>query len=579
MGRVFDAHNLRLVKSLNGIWKFQTDPDDCGIQECWYQSLNTQDTMTVPSVWNTRLGLLEYEGVAWYEKEFYAEGGCLRLCFGAVMTDARVWLDGVYVGSHYGGFCQFELICQNVKEGFHKVTVRVDNRFNADSIPQALVDWYHYGGITRDVTVELLKGICILNNRMEYTLSEDLHSASCRFALELYNAESVSVSSNVRILLDGQCIYQGHHFLSAGDKQEYITPEFAVSDVRLWDLNSPQLYQIQCFTDTDDLFDKTGFRKIEAKENQILLNGRPVEIRGINRHEEHPDWGMAFPVGLMQRDLDIISDMGCNAIRGSHYPNAQEFLDMLDSRGIAFWSEIPMWGGTSFSGEVCANPMIAKRAMEMHREMIKYYYNHPCILIWGMHNEIDTTSKTAYDLTKGIYAFLKQHGGNRLVTFATNKAMTDICLELCDIICLNYYTGWYWDNRDQWPEAVDAFLKHRDALGMDGKPVIYSEFGGAAIYGHHTFDDLKGTEEYQAELLWKCLNAFHSEKRIAGFFVWQFCDIRTSPQMGLDRARSYNNKGILNEYRKPKLAYYMVKKAYQDFKKEESRKSVDHMDS
>ena len=103
---------------------------------------------------------------------------------------------------------------------------------------------------------------------------------------------------------------------------------------------------------------------------------------------------------------------------------------------------------------------------------------------------------------------------------------------------------------------------------MEAKPVIYSEFGGAAIYGHHTFDDLRGTEEYQADLLSKCLHAFHADPMVTGFYIWQFCDMRTCRQMGLDRARSYNNKGILNEYRKPKMAYFAVRKAYHEFESE-----------
>ena len=101
--------------------------------------------------------------------------------------------------------------------------------------------------------------------------------------------------------------------------------------------------------------------------------------------------------------------------------------------------------------------------------------------------------------------------------------------------------------------------------------MIYSEFGGAAIYGHHTFDDLRGTEEYQARLLEICLNTFHNDPMVAGTYIWQFCDIRTCRQMGLDRARSYNNKGILNEYRRPKQAYHTVKRLYHAFAAEEAR--------
>lgn len=135
-----------------------------------------------------QFGLLQYEGVAWYQKEFYSKDGTLRFCFGAVMTEAKVYLDGNLLGEHYGGFCEFELIACDVCAGRHTLTVRVDNRFDEHSIPQNKVDWYHYGGAIRSVTVERLVDVCALYQRFEYTLSPDLKSASGRFAVELYNA-------------------------------------------------------------------------------------------------------------------------------------------------------------------------------------------------------------------------------------------------------------------------------------------------------------------------------------------------------------------------------------------------------
>lgn len=568
MLRLFDEHVRRRVDSLNGIWNFRIDPEDRGVAEKWFCGLQNADAVSVPSVWNTQMGLLEYEGAAWYEKKFHTDGGCLRFVFEAVMTEADVWLDGIHLGNHYGGFCQFAFIAPSVEKGWHTLAVRADNRFDAHSIPQQKVDWYHYGGVTRSVSVERLEGICVLNSRLEYTLSEDLRSAEGRFVLELYNAAAGETVSRVAAYLDGRQVYADKVVLVGNTYETVVSPKFVISDVRLWSQDSPELYEILCTTDTDDLIDRTGFRKVEVVGQKVLLNGKSVELRGVNRHEEHPDWGMAFPEGLMKRDLDIVADMGCNTIRGSHYPNSKVFVDMLDSRGITFWSEPPFWGH-GFSEEASGDPVVVQRGLDMHREMLKYYYNHPCIIIWGMHNEMETGTQALYDMSKLYYHYLKENGGNRLVTYASDKILKDICFEFCDIICLNRYTGWYYRSRSEWQQEIEAFRERRHALGFDNKPVIYSEFGGAAIYGHHTFDDLKGTEEYQATLLENCLNAFHRDPMVAGFYIWQFCDMRTCRQMGLDRARSYNNKGILNEYRKPKMAYYAVRKAYHAFAQEE----------
>ena len=568
MSRLFAQHTLRKVQSLDGAWSFRTDPEDQGEAENWQVSLPEGKTVMVPSVWNTQLALLKYEGAAWYEKKFFSPGGCLRLCFGAVMTLADVWLDGVKLGSHYGGFCQFDFIVPNAAPGWHTLTVRADNRFDAHAIPMPKVDWYHYGGITRSVSVEQLEGICVLNNRLEYALSEDLSAATARFVLELYNADGEEMTTAVQAQLDGNTVYNGPVTLAANAYAQITTPDFTVSDVRLWNVGQPNLYEIRLTTETDDLIDRTGFRKVEIVGQEIRINGIRHEVRGVNHHEDHPDWGMAFPVQMMQRDLEIIDDLGCNSVRGSHYPNNPVFVDMLDAKGITFWSEVPFWGH-GYKEENAADPVVVERGLAMHKEMVKYYYNHPCIILWGMYNEMPTETQPMLEMTKLYYAYLTENGGNRLVTYATDRPVKDICLEYCDIICLNRYTGWYYSTREGWQEEIESFRVRRKELGLEHKPVIYSEFGGAAIYGHHTFDDLLGTEEYQATLLEKALYAFHADPIVAGFYLWQFCDIRTCRQMGLDRARSYNNKGILNEYRKPKMAYYTVKKAYHDFESEE----------
>ena len=296
MSRLFAQHTLRKVQSLDGAWSFRTDPEDQGEAENWQVSLPEGKTVMVPSVWNTQLALLKYEGAAWYEKKFFSPGGCLRLCFGAVMTLADVWLDGVKLGSHYGGFCQFDFIVPNAAPGWHTLTVRADNRFDAHAIPMPKVDWYHYGGITRSVSVEQLEGICVLNNRLEYALSEDLSAATARFVLELYNADGEEMTTAVQAQLDGNTVYNGPVTLAANAYAQITTPDFTVSDVRLWNVGQPNLYEIRLTTETDDLIDRTGFRKVEVVGQEIRINGIRHEVRGVNHHEDHPDWGMAFPV-------------------------------------------------------------------------------------------------------------------------------------------------------------------------------------------------------------------------------------------------------------------------------------------
>ncbi len=518
MSRAFIERTKRQITSLDGMCFFKTDADNLGKKNGWYNGFADGEQISVPSVWNTEFGLTEYKGAVCYSKDFYFEGGNLRLNFEAVMTYAEVWLDGELLGNHYGGFSAFDFYVSNVAEGVHNLTLRVDNSFDEHSIPRKQVDWYHFGGIIRSVYAEKINGISVKSIRFDYTLNEDLTSANGTITAELYNSENTGITTDIAFDFDGQEIFKDSITLSAGETKKIVTPEFKINDIRLWDIGKPELYSISVTTDTDDLFDRVGFRKIEVKDEKILLNGKSIEIRGVNRHEEYPDFGFAFPKALMKKDIDIILNLGCNAIRGSHYPNSKYFVDLLDSNGILFWSEVPMWGGGFFEGGA-ADPIVMERGFTMHKEMIAQYFNHPSIIIWGMHNEIQTRKENAYNASKLYYNFLKENGGNRIVTYATDKPMEDICLEFCDIICLNQYYGWYYGDNDAWPEFLDEFRIHRKELGFEHKPVVMSEFGCAAIYGDHTFTNVRWTEEYQAEMLSKALTAFHNDPMVCGFYI------------------------------------------------------------
>ena len=569
MERLFEEHTKRRVRSLNGTWRFITDPESKGDMRSYANTLPHQATETyVPSLWNNEFGLLEYEGVVWYERGFDSVGGCVRIRFGAVMTDAKVFLDGELLGSHYGGFTAFDFTVKSLAAGHHTLTVRVDNRFYQDSIPHAKVDWYHYGGIARDVILEELSGITVDFCHMEYELSPKRDTANAVFRTKLFNASSERKTSSLIIKLNGLGVVQQEISLDAYEERIVVSETVLISDIHLWDIKDPFLYEISAQTETDDFKERVGFREIQAKDGKIWLNGRSIEIRGVCRHEEHPEFGFAFPKKLMKRDLDIIKDMGCNAVRGVHYPNSRYFLDMLDVAGILFWSEIPIWG-CGYKGEDFENEKLVSRGLDMIREMETQYYNHPCIVIWGMHNEVDTTCEAVYKMTELYHAELRQNGGNRLITHATNHPLTDICYAFDDIICINHYAGWYDGEIASWDKALDQAIQKQQELGFSDKPIIYSEFGAAAIYGNHTFDCVKWSEEYQEKLFDYCLKLFHHVSKISGCFVWQFSDIRTCREMGNDRARGFNNKGVLNEYRKPKMAYFKIREHFRKFATEE----------
>lgn len=573
MKRLFNEHEKRSVIDLNGTWLFKLDKENEGESQGWQNGLTDGEYVTVPSCWNNELGLLNYEGVAWYEKKFLTRGGTLKLDFGSVMSKADAWLDGKWIGEHYGAFTQFEIIVNDVKEGYHTLTVRADNRIDANSFPQRYTDWFNYGGIARDVEANELKGISILLNHLTYELSSDLKNATVSSVLELYNADSTECTSGVSVKVGDTVIYNEQITLQGYEKKTVKTPDFTLENVELWGIYKPNLYTVVASTDTDDLIDKVGFRKIEVKDVSVLLNNEKIQFLGVNRHEEQADWGFAFPAKLMKKDLDLILDMGCNTVRGSHYPNSQIFVDMLDARGIMFWSEIPMWG-VGFSEASLLNEELMEKGFKMHQEMVKYYYNHPSIVLWGLHNEIPTYSPNSYHVSEKWSKYLRANGGNRLITHASCHPMKDNDMGFDDIISINIYHGWYryggYDGTwKDWEKMIEQFTERRKEMGWEDKPVLMSEFGAAALAGYHTpFDTVKWSEEYQRDLFEYTIELFHKTPYMVGTYPWQFANIRTSPSMDINRVRYFNNKGIVDEYRNPKLSYFKIKELYHKYAEE-----------
>ena len=554
--RLFDEHIKRKTFLLDGVWDFIADENDIGEKENWYIKFPAGSIqVTVPSCINNRFGYMQYQSVAWYKKDFFAEG-FISIKFNAVTEYTKVYLDGEYLGDHYGGFTAFEFD-KKVEAGMHTLIVRVDSKSTKDTIPLWEVDWHHYCGIIRSVEVSCFTSVAIKSMRCEYELSEDLKTANAKIYISLQNYLPAETAETLRVCLDDKEVYSA--IVKVKDFAE-ICVETKVENVRLWDIGQPELYTVLVETEQDDLIDRVGFRRVEVKGKSILLNQKPVKIMGVNRHEEHPDWGFAMPPMLNAKDMDILKNLGVNAVRGSHYPNTQIFVDMCDSEGILFWSEIPMWG---FEKESLERLLVIERGLQMHTEMVHQYYNHPSIVIWGMHNEVATDSEQGYNITETFVKHVKSLDKSRLVTYATNRILKDECLSLIDFISVNQYVGWYEGDIENWAEFMVQMKEYLKEKGVSNKPVIMSEFGVGAMFGTKTFEELRWSENYQVEFYKHTLDIFLHDEDISGVLLWQFSDIRSNAKWSLLRARSFNNKGLVNEYRQPKLAYYAVKEIFE----------------
>lgn len=564
MIRTFEQHRLRDSKLLDGLWDFVLDKNNVGVSEKWHESFPSGfDQMPVPACWNNELGKYDYEGVAWYRTRVTCETAeHLRLLFHAVQGHADVYWDGRHLGYHFGGFTPFEFTIPCVAAGEHELIVRTDSTLERNTIPTHVVDWFHYGGIIRPVEVQRLSDVSIQGMRIAYDMTGE-SSADVHVSLTLRSLAEEAAEVPVSLYRNGELFHSELVRLDAGGRAELNVSQ-AWTELRRWEPGDPALYWIRAVAGEDDRTDRIGFRTVETRDKKILLNGKELYLQGVNRHEEHPEWGFAFPNKLMTKDLDIIQQMGCNTVRGSHYPQSEYWLDLLDERGVLFWSEIPIWGAC-LPAEDTDDSLFVQRALTMMEEMIDRDLHHPSILFWSVHNEIDTRSRQAYDLSVKLTELVRSKDRSRLVAYATMHPMEDICLGMFDVIGINYYGGWYNGHVD-FETMLETFHERCRAYGAENTPVLMTEFGGAGIYGDTGWEPRLFSEDYQADLLGRALKLFRSDEKISGTCVWQFADtradIRSHRGFFRDRARAFNNKGLVNEYRKPKLAYRVVKGIY-----------------
>jgi len=282
-------------------------------------------------------------------------------------------------------------------------------------------------------------------------------------------------------------------------------------------------------------------------------------LKGFNRHEDYATVGCAIPFQLMVQDMDLMQEMNANAVRTCHYPNDERFLDLCDERGMYVWEENHARG---FGLERMQNPNFDVQCRDCIDEMIGNHFNHPSIIIWGILNECASETEEGREKYARQYAQIRSLDSSRPTTSATCRHLKDICLDLPDIVSFNMYSGWYKDVSIE--ETNERELDWIQKSGGNGKPVIVSEFGAAAIYGFRDRSHCKWSEERQADIIRENLEVYMKNEAICGVFVWQFADCRvTEEEWFSTRARCHNNKGVVDEYRRPKFAFDTVKEMFQ----------------
>ncbi|MBO5373037.1 MAG: hypothetical protein J6A75_10040 [Lachnospiraceae bacterium] len=554
MIRSFTTHKIREQKELTGVyWAFTP---------CQGEHKGKIYQVMTPSCWESHPDFTNYRGEGIYKTQFYA-GGNIRLEFKGVSHTATVYCDGKEIASHYNAYTIFGTVLKDLPEGEHTLEIKADNRFSEASALHIPNDYMSYGGINRPVVLEKIHEVYINWIHVTPMLVEGKWKAEVQVQMENIAEEEKSIDIDMEIAGQKSNLTD---IKIAGNSKNTITTSFDFTGVEVWCPENPKLYTVtaEIYKDgicEDDFIDRFGFREVKLLGKDILLNGKKLRIKGLCRHEDHPQFASALPVAAMAADLEIFKDLGANSVRTSHYPNDEVFLDLCDEQGILVWEENHARG---LSLEDMKNPNFEPQAEQVIREMIEAHYNHPSIYIWGILNECasdDPYGKECYDKQ---FQLIKELDQSRPHSFASFKFKTDICFGLPDVVSYNIYPKWYHDTPvDEYLDDLYQWVqKETDGAG---KPFLITEIGAGGLYGYRNAYDSKWTEEYQAKTVEKQVSTVLNYADCSGVYIWQFCDIRVCDEWFDKRPRTMNNKGIVDEYRRKKLAYDGVKRLFKSY--------------
>lgn len=562
MIRTFDTHKVRKQRELTGrLWQFTP---------CQGEYAGRQYQVATPSCFESYPDFGGYRGEGIYKTTFQG-GGNLRFEFKGVSHTATVWLDGREIAKHYNAYTIFDVVLTNIPDGEHTLEIKADNRFSEESALHIPNDYMSYGGITRPVVLEqiadvYLKQVHVTPFFLNGVWSAEVEAVVANVSDAVQNCKVRADIARENVQETVQGTVQWEEVELAPGEQRTLARTLTFPDVEEWSMESPSLYYVNAVVEqncvpTDDLIDRFGFRQVGMEGKRILINGKAVRIKGFCRHEDHPQFGCALPFSAMAADLALIRHLGANSVRTSHYPNDEIFLDLCDEQGILVWEENHARG---LSFENMQNPNFEPQAEQVIREMIPAHYNHPSIYIWGILNECASETEYGKECYAKQLSLIKELDQSRLHSFASCKFKTDICFGLPDVVSYNIYPQWYHDTPAQ--EYLDDLYRWvQEETEGKGKPFLITEIGAGGIYGYRNPYHSKWTEEYQADTLEKQVKAVLGYEDCCGVYIWQFCDIRISEEWFGTRPRTMNNKGIVDEYRRRKLSYDVVKGIFESY--------------
>lgn len=575
-------NEIRQVKELNGIWKFKKDGYfRQGFEEKWYENpLEGVIDMPVPASYNditTDAELRDHVGWVWYERVFAVPGlwknQRIVLRFGSVTHHAVVYLNGKEIARHKGGFLPFETdITGFVNEGENRMTVAVGNILEWDCLPVGHIE-YRKDDLHPDGQMEQKFDFDFFNY-------SGIHRPVRLYCTPKNYIEDISVKTTV----DGKDS-QVHYEIKTSNDQEpikvYIRDEkntivgeskkaedtITIPDAHLWKPGAAYLYMFDVYSGQDHYTLMFGIRTIQLREKQLLINGVPFYFKGFGKHEDSDIRGKGLDEALNVRDCELLKWIGANSFRTSHYPYAEEMMQMADQKGIVVIDEVPAVGMNFFDGEnggIFTEDKVNEKTLAYHKQVLEELYqrdkNHPCVVMWSVTNEPHSSEEASRNYFEEVTKYIRKLDSERPITGTMNVDVEeDKISQFFDVVCINRYFGWYVETgkiEQIYPSMKKDLKKWYEKYK---KPVIVTEYGADTIAGLHKLPEVIFSEEYQKRCLEENNRAIDECDFVIGEHVWAFADFMTA--FGLKRVDG-NKKGVFTRERQPKTAAFILRERW-----------------
>ena len=538
--------SVRKTVVLSDNWRFQIDIRNIGEEDGWFKDgfdRGCWGEVTVPQAWDCyETALWGYEGTGWYattiDPEDFDPGNRTAIEFGRVMFYSKVWINGEYIGENIGGYLPFRFEVTKFLKPAQKnsLVVRVDNKPRIEWLPGGKqIEWIQYGGILEPVKL-------IGTSQMyidDFTVTTDLVNGKARLSCVASVINETGAASEKELEIE---LARGNEVIrknarvqcGAGDSIT-VRVDVGIDRPELWSPETPVLYTATARlrkggSVIDEVSDRIGIRTISTEGTSILLNGKPITIKGVNRYDEYGRMGPTVPEETLRAELELMKQVGINTIR-VHYPQSPALISLYDEYGFMMMEEVPLnWWGFDNWGEVQESLDILDFAKPALRKMVARDKNHPSIIIWSMANECETSKEPGITVIRELIRLAKSLDSTRLITFTSARdPRRHPAFDETDIVCFNKYNGISSGGGIcKYIADIDSFAYKPTAEELAlyrqyySKPIFMSEFGCQSVKNMH--GDVYYTEEFQAAYIEKVWKAIRESEGISGGILWSWAD-------------------------------------------------------